>query len=67
MKALPTAIATNALGFLLTLSHTNVWLSFGFGLSGHDGEALMPARGVLVTSEAIRKWCRTFGQANANQ
>lgn len=30
-------------------------------------EALLFARGVRVTSEAIRKWCRKFGRPYANQ
>jgi putative transposase len=44
-----------------------VWLSFRFCLSGRDVEELRLARGVIVTSEGIRTWCRTFGQAYANQ
>jgi len=30
-------------------------------------EQLLFARGIIVTYEAIRKWCRKFGQAYANQ
>jgi putative transposase len=30
-------------------------------------EELLFARGIIVTYEAIRKWCRKFGQAYANQ
>jgi putative transposase len=30
-------------------------------------EELVFARGLIVTYEAIRKWCRKFGQAYANQ
>ena len=30
-------------------------------------EELRLARGILVTYEAIRKWCRKFGQAYANE
>jgi len=44
-----------------------VWLYFRFCLSYRDVEELMLARGVIVTYEAIRKWCRKFGQAYANQ
>jgi putative transposase len=36
-------------------------------LSFHDVEELLFARGVVVTYEAIRKWCRKFGQRYANQ
>jgi putative transposase len=32
-----------------------------------DVEELLFARGVIVTYEAIRKWCRKFGQPYANQ
>jgi len=48
------------------ISH-GVWLYFRFCLSYRDVEDLLFACGVLVTSEAIRKWCRTFGQAYAHQ
>jgi putative transposase len=48
------------------ISH-GVWLYFRFCLSYRDVEELLFARGVLVTYEAMRKWCRKFGQADANQ
>jgi putative transposase len=48
------------------ISH-GVWLYFRFCLSYCDVEELLFARGVTVTYEAIRKWCRKFGQAYANQ
>jgi putative transposase len=44
-----------------------VWLYFRFCLSYRDVEELLLVRGILVTYEAIRKWCRKFGQAYANQ
>jgi putative transposase len=44
-----------------------VWLYFRFCHSNRDVEELLLARGVIVTYEAIRKWCRKFGQAYANQ
>ena len=44
-----------------------VWLYFRFCLSYRDVEELLFARGIIVTYEAIRKWCRKFGQAYANQ
>ena len=44
------------------ISHA-VWLYFRFCLSYRDVEELLFARGVIVTYEAIRKWCRKFGQA----
>src|SRR5215475_9076261 len=39
-----------------------VWLYFRFCLSFRDVEELLCERGVVVTSEAIRQWCRQFGQ-----
>jgi putative transposase len=48
------------------ISHA-VWLYFRFCLSDRDVEALLFARGVIVTYEAIRKWCQKFGQAYAHQ
>jgi putative transposase len=48
------------------ISHA-VWLYFRFCLSSRDVEELLFARGITVTYEAIRKWCRTFGQPYANQ
>jgi transposase-like protein/CheY-like chemotaxis protein len=38
-----------------------------FCLSYRDAEELLFARGVTVTCEAIRKWCRTFGPSYAKQ
>jgi putative transposase len=48
------------------ISHA-VWLYFRFCLSFRDVEERLSERGVIVTYEAIRKWCRKFGQAYANQ
>src|SRR6201988_5463198 len=44
-----------------------VWLYFRFCLSFRDVEELLLERGVVVTYEAIRKWCSKFGQQYANQ
>jgi putative transposase len=44
-----------------------VWLYFRFCLSYRDVEELLAARGVNLTYEAVRYWCRKFGQAYANQ
>ena len=38
-----------------------VWLYHRFGLSFRNVEDLLAERGVTVTYEAIRQWCRTFG------
>jgi putative transposase len=48
------------------ISHA-VWLHFRFCLSFRDVEELLSERGIKVTYEAIRKWCRKFGQPYANQ
>src|SRR5499426_3102495 len=48
------------------ISHA-VWLYFRFPLSHRDVEELLFVRGVLVSYEAIRKWCRKFGQGYAHQ
>jgi putative transposase len=48
------------------ISH-GVWLYFRFCLSYRDVEELLFARGIIVSYEAIRKWCRKFGQPYANQ
>jgi putative transposase len=43
------------------ISHC-VWLYFRFCLSYRDVEELMAERGVTLTYEAVRYWCRKFGQ-----
>jgi len=48
------------------ISHA-VWLYFRFPLSYRNVEELIAARGVIVTYETIRQWCRTFAQQYANQ
>jgi putative transposase len=48
------------------ISHC-VWLYFRFCLSYRDVEELMAERGVFLTYEAVRYWCRKFGQTYANQ
>ena len=47
------------------ISHT-VWLYLRFNLSYRDVEELMSVRGVTLTYETIRHWCRKFGQTYAN-
>jgi putative transposase len=47
------------------ISHA-AWLYFRFCLSGRDVEDRMAERGVILTYEAVRYWCRKFGQAYAN-
>jgi putative transposase len=48
------------------ISHC-VWLYFRFCLSDRDVEELMAERGVSLTYEVVRYWCRKFGQIYANQ
>ena len=43
------------------ISHA-VWLYFRCCLSFRDVEEILLERGVVVTYEAIRQWCRKFGQ-----
>ena len=38
-----------------------VWLYHRFGLSLRDAEDLLAQRGITVSYETIRAWCRTFG------
>ncbi len=44
-----------------------VWLYFRFNLSFRDIEDLLAQRGVTVTYETIRRWCRTFGRVYARR
>ena len=43
-----------------------VWLYYRFSLSFRDVEDLLFARGIVVTYETVRQWCRKFGQTYAN-
>ena len=44
-----------------------VWLYHRFSLSFRDVEDLLAERGITVTYEAIRQWCRTFGPRYARR
>ena len=46
------------------ISHC-VWLYHRFPLSFREIEEMMMERGVIVSYETIREWCRKFGQAYA--
>jgi putative transposase len=48
------------------ISHS-VWLYYRFSLSYRDVEELMAERGVMMSHEAVRYWCRKFGQTYANR
>jgi putative transposase len=43
-----------------------IWRYFRFAPSYRDVEERLAERGVVVTCETIRRWCREFGQAYAN-
>ena len=43
-----------------------VWLYYRFALSYRDVEELLAERGVIVSYETVRQWCRKFGQQYAN-
>jgi len=44
-----------------------VWVYCRFALSYRDVAELLAARGVILTYETVRQWCRTFGQTDANE
>jgi len=48
------------------ISHAG-WLYFRFSLSFRAVEELLAQRGVVVTDETVRQWCRKFGQSYAQQ
>ena len=48
------------------ISHA-VWLYRRFSLSFRDVEDLLAERGITVTYETIRQWCRTFGPEYARR
>ncbi len=43
-----------------------VWRYYRFALSYQDVEELLAERGVTLTDETVRQWCRKFGQQYAN-
>ncbi len=47
------------------ISHA-VWLYHRFSLSLRDVEEILFVRGIVVTYEMGRQWCRMFGQSYAN-
>ena len=44
-----------------------VWLYHRFSLSFRDVEDLLFTRGIVVTYESVRQWCKKFGQTYANE
>jgi len=66
MSPLPTNRYKNYRFPVEIISH-GVWLYFRFCLSYRDVEELLFARGIIMSYEAICKWCVKFGQLYANQ
>ena len=48
------------------ISHA-VWLYHRFCLSFREVEELLAERGITVTYETVRQWCRKFGPAYARK
>jgi len=48
------------------ISH-GVWQNHRFSLSFRDVEELLAKRGIIVTYESIRQWCRKFGPEYARK
>ena len=67
MSTAPTATRYKNYRFPVEIISHAVWLYFRFCLSFRDVEELLFECGVVVSYEAIRKWCRKFGQQYANQ
>jgi putative transposase len=67
MDTLPAATKYKNHRFPVEVISHAVWLYFRFCLGFRDVEELLFERGVVVTYEAVRKWCRKFGQTYANQ
>ena len=44
-----------------------VWLYNVFGLSLRDVELLLAERGVVVSYETVRRWCKKFGASFADR
>ncbi len=66
MKAMRTAPAYTRHRFPPAIIAHAVWRSFRFALSYRDVEEVLAERGVVLTDETVRQWCRTFGQQYAN-
>ena len=48
------------------ISHA-VWLYHVFSLSFRDVELLLAERGIVVSYETVRRWCKKFGESFANR
>lgn len=67
MKTDTTAPSYKGFRFPQEIITHSVWLYHRFSLSFRDIEELLFVRGVVVTYETIRQWCKKFGQTYANQ
>jgi putative transposase len=67
MNTLPTSNPYKRHRFPAEIISHCVWLYSRFCLSYRDVEELIAERGIILTYEAVRYWCRKFGQAYANQ
>src|SRR3712207_5898174 len=67
MTTAPTADLYKGFRFPQDIIAHAVWLYFRFSLSFRDVEELLAERGIIVTYETVRQWCRKFGQRYANQ
>jgi putative transposase len=47
------------------ISHA-VWLYHVFSLSLRDGELILAERGIVVSYETVRRWCKKFGATLAD-
>ncbi len=65
MPTAPLTLVAHLVGTIEVIAHA-VWLYFCFPLSYRNVEELLAERGVIVSYETIRQWCRKFGQAYAN-
>jgi len=53
--------------FPIDLISRAFWLYYVFSLSLRNVELILAERGVVVSYESIRRWCRKFGQSFANR
>ncbi len=67
MNALTSVPSYKRHRFPLEIIAHAVWLYFRFTLSYRDVEELLAERGVVLTYETVRQWCRKFGQTYANE
>jgi len=67
MTTAPTADLYKGFRFPQDIIAHAIWLYFRFSLSFRDVEELLAERGIIVTYETVRQWCRKFGQWYANQ